>query len=331
MHKQHVLLLGATGVTGSSILQGCGSSCAPSSVAKPQIKKLADHGIKIRVGDIEEPTEALVDLLAGVDGHPGANPLATAAKEAGVKRFVPKFWQNAESPQKEEVYQHIRKLYLPYTIIDVGYWHQLSFPTLPSGRVNYASLFKSKTEIHNGGSMPTMLTDLRDIGRFVALIVRDARTLNKFIFAYGDLLPENEIFETIEAMSGEKIERKYVSSTYISIKSLLTLGLLGIRRRDHRRTAQLAVTFKANPSDFRVSRMDYFYSKYVRGDNTPAYGTYLGYLNARELYPDIKPTTFREFVRELLDGKIEKLYGDLVLDHRNVTSVLRSRGIFVSL
>ncbi|KAF8146499.1 hypothetical protein K438DRAFT_1780877 [Mycena galopus ATCC 62051] len=288
MDKQHVLLLGASGVTGGSILQGLledtnsfdvEALVRPSSVAKPEIKKLADRGIKIRVGDIEGPVEALVDILAGIDVLISAiDPistlsqirLATAAKEAGVKRFVPcafmtvappggvmtmrdrKFWQNAESPQKEEVYQHIRKLYLPYTIIDVGYWHQISFPTLPSGRVNYASLFKSKTTIHNGGSVPTMLTDLRDIGRFVALIVKDARTLNKFIFTYGDLLSENEIFEIIEAMSGEKIERKYVSADEIT-----------------KERARLAPILEANPNDVQANHnvfgVDTVTAKWWRG------------------------------------------------------------------
>jgi hypothetical protein len=115
--------------------------------------------------------------------------------------------------QKEQVYQHIRKLFLPYTIIDVGYWYQISFPTLPSGRVDYAALVKPNVEIHANGNKPTMITDLRDIGRFVALIIKDSRTLNHSVFAYGDVLSENEIFELVESLSGEKIERKYVSST----------------------------------------------------------------------------------------------------------------------
>lgn len=115
--------------------------------------------------------------------------------------------------QKEQVYQHIRKLYLPYTIIDVGYWYQLSFPTLPSGRVDYAALIKPNVEIHADGNKPTLITDLRDIGRFVALIIKDPRTLNHSVVGYGDLLSENEIFELTEALSGEKIERKYVSCT----------------------------------------------------------------------------------------------------------------------
>jgi hypothetical protein len=58
---------------------------------------------------------------------------------------------------------------------------------------------------------------------------------------------------------------------------------------------------------------EYKYSKYVRGDNTPACATYLGYLDARELYPDFQPKGFREFAREVLDGRIERPYKHLVL------------------
>jgi hypothetical protein len=52
----------------------------------------------------------------------------------------------------------------------------------------------------------------------------------------------------------------------------------------------------------------------VRGDNTPANAAYLGYLNARELYPEFKPKGFEEFARELLDGKLSKPYQHLVFD-----------------
>ncbi len=52
----------------------------------------------------------------------------------------------------------------------------------------------------------------------------------------------------------------------------------------------------------------YSYSKYVRGDNRPEYAKYLGYLDARELYPDLKPTTFKGFVVDLLDGKVPRPY-----------------------
>ncbi|KAJ6565188.1 hypothetical protein DFH09DRAFT_1363828 [Mycena vulgaris] len=321
MSQQKVLLLGATGETGGSILEGLLEDPAsfvvealvrPSSAEKPDVKKLAERGVKLRIVDIGGPIEALVESLAGIDvlisaidatSQLAQLSLATAAKQAGVKRFVPCAFTTVAPPggvmalrdSKEEVYQLIRRLYLPYTIIDVGYWHQISFPTLPSGRVDYAAVLKPKVEIHAGGTTPTMLTDLRDIGPFVARIIKDTRTLNKSVFTYSDLISENEIFALMEEMSGEVIQRKYVSADDIAAGR-----------------ARYAALFAAEPGN-RLARMrsfggDYNYSKYVRGDNTPAYAAYLGYLDARELYPDYQPRTFKAFVAEVLEGKAVILY-----------------------
>ena len=58
--------------------------------------------------------------------------------------------------------------------------------------------------------MKTALTDLRDIGPYVAKIIMDARTENKYVFCYGELLSQEELFAKMEELSGEKIERKYV-------------------------------------------------------------------------------------------------------------------------
>lgn len=69
--------------------------------------------------------------------------------------------------------------------------------------------------IHGDGDAPNLLTDLRDIGRFVARIVGDERTLNRYVYTWSDVLSENEIFEIVEEGSGEKIERKYVCSVCI--------------------------------------------------------------------------------------------------------------------
>lgn len=61
------------------------------------------------------------------------------------------------------------------------------------------------------------MTDLADVGRYVAKIVADPRTLNKMVFAYSELLTQKQVWDTVEKVSGEKVERKYVS--------LLTLRL----------------------------------------------------------------------------------------------------------
>ncbi|KAJ7687138.1 isoflavone reductase family protein [Mycena rosella] len=273
----------------------------PASADKPQVQGLIERGVKIRAVDIGGLLDDVVQSLAGIDLS-----LATAAKQAGVKRFVPCAFTTVAPPggvmyirdTKEEVYQQIRRLYLPYTIIDVGYWHQVSFPTLPSGRIDYAAVITNDIEIYAEGTMPTMLADLRDIGLFVARIIKDPRTLNKFVITYSDVLSQNEIFGLMEEMSGEVIQRKYVSAN----------ELIDLRARHH---ATLKVEPDNLPVRFASIKEDYMYSKYVRGDNTPAYAAYLGYLDASELYPDFQPRTFKHFVTELLEGKGVKPYPNL--------------------
>lgn len=71
-------------------------------------------------------------------------------------------------------------------------------------------------EIVGEGNTLTALTDLRDIGRYVAKIIVDDRTLNKMVFAYNVVMTQNEIYSLLEEISGEKIERHYVSAMGIS-------------------------------------------------------------------------------------------------------------------
>jgi hypothetical protein len=57
--------------------------------------------------------------------------------------------------------------------------------------------------------------------------------------------------------------------------------------------------------------LEYAYSKFVRGENTPQYAKYLGYLDASDLYPDFVPRSFEAFAKELLDGKAAKIFDDI--------------------
>ncbi|KAL2823435.1 hypothetical protein BDW59DRAFT_148615 [Aspergillus cavernicola] len=314
MGKQTVLLLGATGSTGGSILEGLLSAghydiqilVRPSSVTKDSVKKLVERGIKVRVSDLDASESNLASVLTGIDTFISAigprsllqqKTLVRAAKTAGVKRFIPCAWITIAPPkgvmllrdEKEEIYNEIKLLSLPYTIIDVGFWYQFSFPPVPSGRVDYALSF-SDTTIHAGGNAPNLLTDLRDIGRFVARIISDDRTLNRYVYTYGDVLSENEVFGIVEEVSREEVQRVYESASEIENK------------------VHDAVSYLAeNPTD-PISALNawiaqYPYSKYVRQDNQPRFAKYLGYLDARELYPDFKPVSFREYFEEVLAGK----------------------------
>jgi len=69
--------------------------------------------------------------------------------------------------------------------------------------------------VFGDGTAPNLLTDKRDIGRFVARIIKDDRTLNQRVFTRSDVLSQNEIWEILEKKSGEKIETTYVRSLYV--------------------------------------------------------------------------------------------------------------------
>lgn len=59
---------------------------------------------------------------------------------------------------------------------------------------------------------------------------------------------------------------------------------------------------------YAIATTQYAWSWGIRGDNTPERAEYLGYLNARELYPDFQPKSFDAFVKDLLEGKGSRVY-----------------------
>lgn len=65
-------------------------------------------------------------------------------------------------------------------------------------------------EIVGDGNMPTALIDLRDVGRYMARIISDPRTLNRKIFAHNVVSTQNKIHELMEELSEESIVRNYV-------------------------------------------------------------------------------------------------------------------------
>lgn len=67
----------------------------------------------------------------------------------------------------------------------------MSFPRLPSGRIHYA-LFIAVKDIISVGNMPSALTVIRDIGRYVARTIPGPRTLNEIIFTYNEVLTQKQ-------------------------------------------------------------------------------------------------------------------------------------------
>lgn len=68
---------------------------------------------------------------------------------------------------------------LPYTLIDVKRWFQVWVPKIPSGRSDHAHSNYIDHRIVGHGDQKFGLTDMGDIGRYVAQILLDERTLNR--------------------------------------------------------------------------------------------------------------------------------------------------------
>lgn len=104
---------------------------------------------------------------------------------------------------------HLKNVKLPYTVVDVGWWYQVNLPRVPSGCIDYA-VMEASDGIAGDGNVPIALTDLRDIGTYVRRIISDPRTLNRMVFVYNEVYTPNQMYDLMERLSGEKLERKYV-------------------------------------------------------------------------------------------------------------------------
>ncbi|KAK1855478.1 isoflavone reductase family protein [Colletotrichum chrysophilum] len=333
-----VSIIGATGETGQSIIDGLLKSTEPkygqditaltrpASMQKPEVLDLQKKGIHIVAANLEGPEDALTEILKGTDvmisainaGNLMAQiPLINASKAAGVGRFIPCFFATIVPPKgilklrdiKEDVLNHVKKVRLPYTAIDVGWWYQITLPRLASGRIDYATTLVTDG-IGGDGNMLSAITDVRDIGTYVARIIADPRTLNHMVFAYNELITQNQVYDLLEKMSGEKVKRNHVSCLQLIIAAS---GLNGQQISVEAIKAGVAQMEASNlgpesPEFYELIRFQYWHSWAIRGDNTPEYAKYLGYLNTKDLYPDIGFISFQDYVQEVLDGKGKSVY-----------------------
>jgi uncharacterized protein YbjT (DUF2867 family) len=318
-----VLLVGATGETGRSIANGLLEAggfevfafTRAASAKKPQLIDLEKKGVITRQCDLEASPAELAEALKDIDivvSSVGPSDqlsqlnLATAAKVAGVKRFIPCAFITVCAPggimwlrdEKEKVFNHVKQLKLPYTIIDVGWWYQIATPRLTSGNIDYA-MTTANDELIEEGKTPSAFVDLRDIGKWVARIIVDPRTENKMVFSYNTVMTPAEIFDTVEKLSGEKVDRKNVPKDVVMER--VTSG----------RASSETYPFDATKFTPRIAA-EYQLSWGLRGDNVPEYAKYLGYLDAKELYPDFKPISFEEYTKELLGGTAVGVYTDRI-------------------
>ncbi|KAI0359477.1 NAD-P-binding protein [Trametes cingulata] len=308
--KPLVLVLGALGATGSSIIKGLLNSgnfriaalVRPASLSKPATQELRASGIEVRTGDLKDGVPKLKETLAGVDVLISAvtawvisdqKDVLLAAKEVGVKRVVPCDFGTPGKRGVRELHdgklairEFIKEIGLPHTFIDVGWWMQLSLPLPARSKVPVKDMTYL---LHGDGTAKMLVTDLRHIGVYVARIIADPRTLNRSVIIWEDELTELELHEIGERLSGEADDLK-AKRVYLSAEDILTIVEEG--------RAELAKDPDSFLAHAKVSWNEYMYSMHILRENTLENAKRLGYLDARELYPDVPKHTFEEFARE---------------------------------
>ncbi|ETS74759.1 hypothetical protein PFICI_13243 [Pestalotiopsis fici W106-1] len=313
-----VLVVSPTGKTGSSVVEGLLNSSTnfevtaltrESSLENPTLKPFKERGVKIVTADLNGPKDVLVKLLTGIDvvvscifwrNLKDQIPLAEAAKEAGVKRFVPSSFQTP-APRgvmqlvdwKDDVLAAIQRVHLPWTVIDVGWWSNQVIPPLPSGRTDkfVVPFFKSKPA---DGNVRMALTALQDVGNHVARVIADPRTLNRKVLVYTEAMTLNEAADLLDEVSGEKSIRSYLPAEEIT-EAIISA----------------AEAFGKDPNDMNAT-LALFLNQYqnswgVRGDNDPKNAVTLGYLDFNELCPDITGIKLRDIYESILDDTKESL------------------------
>jgi len=306
--KHTVFVLGGTGTTGSSIVEGLLESgkynvivgIRPASLSKPQVSKLRERGVEIRAIELSNPPAELDAALKGVETVISTTfyteidnqvHLADAAKRVGVKRFIPDDWA---SPcrrgvrklydQKAVVQDYIKSIGLGYTFIDVGIWTAVM---VPADKEEPEDTFMPALShvITGSGDVKNAITHIPDIGKFVAEIIDDERTLNQYVFCWGAEKTQNELWE-------------------IAWKAKAELGLGPLKANPRFQSEEELLAKLKSAEDGSLTQMGYEYilSMFVAGDNTverakrPEYG---GALDAQELYPHLKVTSMEEAAKSL--------------------------------
>ncbi|KAH6651271.1 hypothetical protein F5144DRAFT_477670 [Chaetomium tenue] len=312
-----VAIAGASGVTGSSIMRALLASpetfevtmlVRPTSVGKHEYAEFVECGAVMKPVDLGNISDTVIQALTGMDvviscltlrAFNEEMNLVEAATAAGVGRYVPSFFGPSCPPRgvmllrerKEDILDHIKRLYLPYTVIDFGWWYQLSLPPLPSGKVQ-ARFEMCTAQILGDGNTPWALTDNRDIGKYVARVIADPRTLHKSVFGYSGVWSQNAVWDALE---------KSRASLYPGIMYLYEKELLALISEGQAEMANPAIMLQ-------VAMAQYKYSLGIRGDNTPEHAKYLGYLDAKELYPDVESTPLEAFIRDAVEGRAKPAY-----------------------
>jgi uncharacterized protein YbjT (DUF2867 family) len=236
--KLIVLVAGATGMLGAKIVSALldkGNIDVRAMVRslnesneenRQKIDAMKSKGATIIEGDVMQP-KSLLPACAGVDvvvsaiGNnevtvPGQKNLIDAAKQQGVKRFIPSdysvdyrkldYGDNHNLDMRKEVFEYLQQSGLEYTLVLNGMFTEY---------LTYMPMFDLKNQTFQywgDGETPMDLTTTDDTAKYVAEAVSAPGLANTALEVAGDTLTPKQLKATYEAATGTKLTEKRLGS-----------------------------------------------------------------------------------------------------------------------
>ncbi len=237
-NKLTVLVAGATGMLGTKIVSALldkGNIDVRAMVrsindSKPEnrqkINAMKAKGATIVEGDAMQPETLLspctgVDVVVSAIGNnnvtvPGQKNLIDAAKQQGVKRFIPSdysvdyrkldYGDNHNLDMRKEVFEYLQQSGLEYTLVLNGMFMEF---------VTHMPMFDLEHQVFQywgDGEMLMDLTTTDDTAKYVAEAVSDPALANTALEVAGDTLTPKQLRTTYEEATGSKLTEKSLGS-----------------------------------------------------------------------------------------------------------------------
>jgi uncharacterized protein YbjT (DUF2867 family) len=237
-NKLTVLVAGATGMLGTKIVSALLDKGATNVVAmvrsindsKPENRQKIDamkaKGATIVEGDMMQP-ETLLPACAGVDvvvstiGNnevtvPGQKNSIDAAKQQGVKRFIPSdysvdyrkldYGDNDNLDKRKEVLEYLQHSGLEYTLVLNGAFMEF-IPYMPEFDLEHQTF-----QYWGDGETPLDFTSPDDTAKYVAEAAIDPDLANTALEVAGDTLTVKQLKAAYEAATGTQLTGKSLGS-----------------------------------------------------------------------------------------------------------------------
>jgi len=235
-----VLVAGSTGMLGSKIVAALidkGDIDVRAMVRSinddneenhQKIETMKAKGAAIVEGNLMKP-ETLLPLCAGVDvvvsavGNnevtvPGQKHLIDAAKQQGVKRFIPSdysvdyrkldYGDNDNLDKRKEVFEYLQQSGLEYTLVLNGaFMDNVGTPYMPQFDLEHQTF-----QYWGDGETPLDFTTTDDTAKYVAEAVTDLDLANTALEVAGDVLTAKQLKAVYEEETGNQLQEKPLGS-----------------------------------------------------------------------------------------------------------------------